>query len=201
MHRLTRYLVDGRGLPVGVAPPCGFKNDRPTMNSSQRRHHAGTRRVGRAVLGVVVLTSVASVSAQQAAHVDAAQRIEVRSVRGVGLRAAAALERHATLGDPWLDSRPRNVRAAIPEPFGRPVRRAWLGATAQPPPAVGERSTRRKVFGAIVGGVGGFFGGLFLGAAIEGDRCNCDDPGLVGALVGAPVGGVVGSVLGYKYLF
>ncbi len=71
----------------------------------------------------------------------------------------------------------------------------------QRPPVSRERSTRRKVLGGIVGGVAGFFGGMFLGAAIEGDRCNCDDPGLVGALVGAPIGGVAGGILGYKFLF
>jgi hypothetical protein len=60
---------------------------------------------------------------------------------------------------------------------------------------------RRKVFGAIAGGVGGFFAGGFLGAAIEGDRCHCDDPGLMGALIGAPVGAAAGSILGYKFLF
>jgi hypothetical protein len=63
------------------------------------------------------------------------------------------------------------------------------------------RSVRRKVFGAIAGGVGGFFAGGFLGAAIEGDRCHCDDPGLMGALIGAPVGAAAGSILGYKFLF
>jgi hypothetical protein len=42
---------------------------------------------------------------------------------------------------------------------------------------------------------------MFLGAALEGDRCNCDDPGFVGALNGAPVGAVVGGVVGYKLLF
>jgi hypothetical protein len=55
------------------------------------------------------------------------------------------------------------------------------------------------VIGTIVGGVGGFFGGGILGAAIEGDRCNCDDPGLVGALIGAPTGAAVGAILGYKF--
>jgi hypothetical protein len=42
-----------------------------------------------------------------------------------------------------------------------------------------QRSTGRKVAGGIIGGVGGFFGGGYLGAAIEGDRCQCDDPGLM----------------------
>jgi hypothetical protein len=63
----------------------------------------------------------------------------------------------------------------------------------------GQRSTTRKVIGTIVGGVGGFFGGGFLGAAIEGDRCDCDDPGFVGFLIGAPTGAAVGAVLGYKF--
>lgn len=92
---------------------------------------------------------------------------------------------------------PRNSLA-----FGMPLENRELGVNRQQPPqASRERSTRRKVFGAIVGGVGGFFGGVFLGAAIEGDRCNCDDPGLLGALIGGPVGGVAGGVLGYKFLF
>jgi hypothetical protein len=42
---------------------------------------------------------------------------------------------------------------------------------------------------------------MFLGAAIEGDRCDCDDPGLVGALIGAPIGGAAGGILGYRFLF
>ena len=97
---------------------------------------------------------------------------------------------------PWI-VRPRN-----PLPFGMPLENRGLGVNSQQPPqASRERSTRRKVFGAIVGGVGGFFGGMFLGAAIEGDRCNCDDPGLLGALIGGPVGGIAGGVLGYKFLF
>ena len=64
-----------------------------------------------------------------------------------------------------------------------------------------ERGVASKVFGAIVGGVGGFFAGGYLGAAIEGDRCHCDDPGLKGALIGAPVGAVAGGILGARYLF
>jgi hypothetical protein len=63
------------------------------------------------------------------------------------------------------------------------------------------RSKTAAVLGGIVGGVGGFFAGGYLGAAIEGDRCHCDDPGLMGALIGAPIGGAVGAVLGTLYLF
>ena len=46
-----------------------------------------------------------------------------------------------------------------------------------------------------MGAVGGFFGGGFLGAAIEGDRCNCDDPGFLGFVIGAPVGAATGAIL------
>jgi hypothetical protein len=63
------------------------------------------------------------------------------------------------------------------------------------------RSTKRIVAGAIVGGVGGFFAGGFLGAHIEGDRCNCDDPGVLGFLIGAPIGAVTGAIAGAKMLF
>ena len=64
-----------------------------------------------------------------------------------------------------------------------------------------ERGVGRKILGAIVGAAGGFFAGGYLGAAIEGDRCHCDDPGLKGALIGAPVGAAAGGVLGWRYLF
>jgi hypothetical protein len=64
-----------------------------------------------------------------------------------------------------------------------------------------ERGLGRRVFGAVVGAAGGFFGGGYLGATIEGDRCHCDDPGLKGAVIGAPIGSVVGGILGWRYLF
>jgi hypothetical protein len=59
------------------------------------------------------------------------------------------------------------------------------------------RSKKRIIAGAIAGMVGGFFGGGFFGSHIEGDRCNCDDPGVRGFLIGA----VTGSILGAKFLF
>ena len=64
-----------------------------------------------------------------------------------------------------------------------------------------ERGPGRKVLGAIVGAAGGFFAGGYLGAAIEGDRCHCDDPGLKGALIGMPIGATAGGILGWHYLF
>ncbi len=65
----------------------------------------------------------------------------------------------------------------------------------------GRRTPVRRILGAAVGAVGGLFVGGYTGAWIEGDRCNCDDPGLMGALIGAPVGAAVGGVLGGLFLF
>ena len=59
-----------------------------------------------------------------------------------------------------------------------------------------RHSTARKIVGAAVGAFGGFFLGGYAGAAIEGNSCNCDDPGLVGFLIGAPVGAVAGGIFG-----
>ena len=63
------------------------------------------------------------------------------------------------------------------------------------------RSKKRIVAGAIVGSVGGFFAGGFLGAHIEGDRCDCDDPGVRGFLIGAPIGALAGGIFGARFLF
>ena len=66
-----------------------------------------------------------------------------------------------------------------------------------PPPAQtkAKRSVAKRVAYIAIGGVGGFFAGGFLGAAIEGDRCNCDDPGWMGFVIGAPVGAATGAIL------
>jgi len=76
-----------------------------------------------------------------------------------------------------------------------------LQAPTSTPSGARARSKKRIVTGAIVGGVGGFFAGGFLGAHIEGDRCNCDDPGVRGFLIGAPIGAVAGGIVGGKFLF
>jgi hypothetical protein len=59
-----------------------------------------------------------------------------------------------------------------------------------------KHSTARRIVGAAVGAVGGFFLGGYAGAALEGDRCNCDDPGFKGFLIGAPIGAIAGGIFG-----
>ena len=63
------------------------------------------------------------------------------------------------------------------------------------------RSVKKRILGGIVGATAGLFAGGYIGAAIEGDRCHCDDQGLTGALIGAPIGTVAGGILGALYLF
>ena len=77
----------------------------------------------------------------------------------------------------------------------------FLQAPTSNRPGPRARSKKRIVAGAILGSVGGFFAGGFLGAHIEGDRCNCDDPGVRGFLIGAPIGAVAGGIVGAKFLF
>jgi len=49
--------------------------------------------------------------------------------------------------------------------------------------------------GALIAGgvVAGMYAGAQVGAALEGD-CQCDDPGMRGALIGMPIGGVLGGL-------
>jgi hypothetical protein len=72
-------------------------------------------------------------------------------------------------------------------------------ASRQAPAARRRRSVARRVLGGAIGATAGFFAGGYLGAAIEGDRCHCDDPGLKGALIGAPIGAVTGGILGATF--
>src|SRR5512147_2840703 len=51
------------------------------------------------------------------------------------------------------------------------------------------------VFGGILGGTAGLFGGAMLGSRMEGP-CHCDDPGLMGAVYGGLIGEAVGLALG-----
>lgn len=53
---------------------------------------------------------------------------------------------------------------------------------------------QRGILTALAG-AGGFFAGAYIGAAIEGDRCHCDDPGLMGALIGMPIGAASAAIV------
>ena len=93
--------------------------------------------------------------------------------------------------------------ASTPAPDLRQAVRTIRFDTSAAPAGAGSMVARRtpKMSGAKRGvlaalaGFGGFFAGGYLGAAIEGDRCNCDDPGLVGALIGAPVGAASAAIV------
>jgi hypothetical protein len=76
-----------------------------------------------------------------------------------------------------------------------PQRPLLQGATPSPTPSR-PRGVTRKILGGVAGGFAGLFAGGYLGAALEGNRCHCDDPGLQGALIGAPVGAAAGAILG-----
>jgi hypothetical protein len=66
-------------------------------------------------------------------------------------------------------------------------------------PAAGRsRSTNNKTLKVVIAATAGFFLGGYFGAAIEGNSCHCDDPGMVGAMIGAPIGAAAGAVLGVK---
>ena len=72
---------------------------------------------------------------------------------------------------------------------------------AQTTSRTSTRSVKKRIFGGIVGGTAGFFAGGYTGAWIEGDRCHCDDPGLMGAVIGSLSGAAAGAILGALYLF
>ena len=58
----------------------------------------------------------------------------------------------------------------------------------------GKMGTGERIGWTALAGLGGFFAGGYIGAAIEGDRCNCDDPGLKGALTGMPIGAAAAAI-------
>ncbi len=80
--------------------------------------------------------------------------------------------------------------------YGDLVPPGAAGASLQAASSGRRRSVGRRILGGAIGATAGFFAGGYLGAAIEGDRCHCDDPGLKGVLIGAPIGAVTGGILG-----
>jgi hypothetical protein len=98
-------------------------------------------------------------------------------------------------------SAPYSLRAAT---WSEPRRQASDGrgtrrsGRQQPSPTERQRSIARKTVGVVIGAVAGCYLGGHLGAALEGKRCRCDDPGLVGWKIGAPVGAILGALLGSR---
>jgi hypothetical protein len=168
------------------------------IDSKQITGKSATFRGTRIVTIVFALLSVAGLYGQENGSLSAPGTVKHVSEHLAELRstphlpAALIQTTYAAQGASWITG-----------PSGRGLvapRFAGANWQQQAPSSGASRSMKRKVLGAIVGGIGGFFAGGFLGAKIEGD-CNCDDPGLRGAVIGAPIGGIAGSILGYKFLF
>jgi hypothetical protein len=87
------------------------------------------------------------------------------------------------------------ARTAAATEVRQAARLPRAATTARPPH---RRSAGRIIAGVLIGGTVGFFAGGYTGIFIENkfNPCNCDDPGLMGAIIGAPIGAVVGAVAG-----
>ena len=144
-------------------------------------------RVRLAIIAAIALLPPAGVDAQDTARpVDEVRLRPLQEIAKQLHRPLADLERRVG----WRTS--SGDRVVLPAMFGQT---GGQSASAR------ERSATRTILGAIVGATGGFFAGGFTGAWIEGDRCNCDDPGFKGFLIGAPVGAAAGGIVGGLYLF
>lgn len=91
---------------------------------------------------------------------------------------------------------PTSIHDSIARVAARMTLDRVLSAPAQSP---NKRrvSTAAKIGTGVLGGVAGFFGGMFIGDMIDrAHDCYCDDPGLNGMVIGAPIGAGVGAILG-----
>jgi hypothetical protein len=135
--------------------------------------------------------SGAAVSAQQAV-VAVSEPPRLADVTAqVGVAPAAGPARHAT-GEPIRHSL-RTLDYGAARGPGLTESPSQAGSRSR------QRSVGRRILGGAIGATAGFFAGGYLGAAIEGDRCHCDDPGLKGVLIGAPIGAVAGGILGAMF--
>ena len=57
-----------------------------------------------------------------------------------------------------------------------------------------EMGTGKRVLWTSIAGLGGFFAGGYIGAAIDGDCGGCDDPGFKGFLIGLPIGTAAAAI-------
>jgi hypothetical protein len=158
------------------------------------RGHDGRAKLGRMGLGHAVRRRSAPAAIVTLClifpPIAGAQDVDVERIRALLHRSAAARDVRLTLP---ADSDRVDARTGLP-PLSAAAR-AQSGARQQ------RRSVGRVILGAAVGTVGGFFAGGYLGAKIEGNDCNCDDPGFKGFLIGAPIGAVAGGILGGLFLF
>ena len=153
------------------------------MNHSTRGAAPGTRIVGAgvAIIAAALLSGIdahAQPTGETAAAVSTFVALSGFKPSAWSARGGEDWERWAAPGSP--------TRAPTPYP--------WASVTG------GHRSASRKVLGGVIGAVAGFLAGFYLGAAIEGQGCGCDDPGLRGGMIGAPIGAASGAVLGVKLL-
>jgi hypothetical protein len=92
-----------------------------------------------------------------------------------------------------------NLRQAIKT---APIPAADVRPAFPLPSTASARKPQGAARGLLVAGaaVGGFFGGGFLGHAIERKfwDCNCDDPGVRGFLIGAPAGAIAAGIVTFK---
>ena len=148
------------------------------------------------LLPTVAFVAIVSVISTTA-YAQVAQRIPLSTIRRRPVRALGIMNLDVN-SDPFT-----SWPAEGSEPRTRLVMRSdwFLQAPTSTRSGARARSKKRIVAGAIIASVGGFFAGGFLGAHIEGDRCNCDDPGVRGFLIGAPIGAVGGGIVGAKFLF
>lgn len=113
----------------------------------------------------------------------------------------------APVGIERLEPRTPELRPAVPiadwriptTPRPSAEVRAQAGTPAGAHPPLRRSKVKQGVKRALVGaaaGFGGFMAGGLIGARIEGTRCGCDDPGLLGFVIGAPIGAVIGAVIG-----
>ena len=161
------------------------RSERPASSAVRLRTFVG-------LMATATSLFVGSASAQVHGSAAAAANSAVRSGASEELRPAGLSERPRL--QPIRDSLPAIEVRAIPS-------QGSSRTSVQAPAPSRKRSVTRRVLGGAVGATAGLFAGGYLGAAIEGDRCHCDDPGLVGALIGVPVGAATGGILGALFLF
>ena len=85
----------------------------------------------------------------------------------------------------------------VREALAAPRSEHFIAQQSTPAPSQTRERRNRKIAGLILGGLGGFFAGGFIGAKVE-PNCGCDDPGLQGFIIGAPIGTILGAIAGYK---